>query len=552
MAAARQGDLVAKLNRPIIFHGGGTDPTSDFVASGASICIVDPSGLDAPNLNAVAGAVTLARAAMIVIARPDDRALDALLDSGATHYLPRPFDDGDLARVLRLAERYVSRIRRQVDRRATPARAFAVESETRARERIAVRLAATSASLGLLLIAFTRFDMINTAFGRDTGDVLIDAVADRIDPLIREMGGKGAFLARTGGAEFVATIEEIDDAARLVLARRIVERVERPFLANGHMVTLGCRIGIVKSVEGDDVTRLLRRGAAALADAKVGERSNVKILSAEDERAVLFDSALQADLRHALERDEIEILYQPQLSIADGRMAGVEALARWRHPDHGELGAGTLFAVAERSEYLATLSAYIQRRALTDAMAWPGALSHLRLAINLTAGDIARAGFVEDFLAIVATSGFPTDRLTVEITEGGLMEDLNSAATVLATLRAGGCRVAIDDFGTGYSSLAYLKALPLDYLKIDKQMAQDIGGSTRDRIVVRGVIDMARSLGLAVIAEGVETDEQLALLAAEGCNFYQGFLFAEAVNTDMLVDLLAKTGRSPPAKQERA
>ena len=173
------------------------------------------------------------------------------------------------------------------------------------------------------------------------------------------------------------------------------------------------------------------------------------------------------------------------------------------------------------------------------AAAWPEPLAKLRLAINLTAADIARAGFVDGFFEMIDASGFPRERLTVEITESGLIEDLGGAATVLAALRAGGCRVAIDDFGTGYSSLAYLKALPLDYLKIDKELAGDISGSTRDRIVVRGVIDMARSLGLAVVAEGVETEEQLALLAAEGCNYYQGFLFAEPVGVEQLVRLVA-------------
>ena len=254
------------------------------------------------------------------------------------------------------------------------------------------------------------------------------------------------------------------------------------------------------------------------------------------------DASLQADLRNALGRDEIDILFQPQVSITSGRIIGVEALARWRHPVHGELGAATLFAVAEQSDYLLALSAHIQRRATHIAAGWPDALSALRMAINVTAGDIGRTGFVESLLALIDESGFPRGRLTVEITESGLIEDLANAASLLAALRAGGCRVAIDDFGTGYSSLAYLKALPLDYLKIDKKLAQDITGSTRDRIVVRGVIDMARSLGLAVIAEGVETEEQLALLAREGCNYYQGFLCAEPLNTDALTALVAKQG----------
>ena len=485
------------------------------------------------------GAAILRRAALIVVADPHNVTVDRLIDGGATHYMTKPYSPTDLNRTLRLADRYVERLLGRTERRMARDRSFVVETETGARERIAARLADDPTPLALLLIAFTRFDMINTAFGRGTGDVLLDAIVERIEPLVTEFGGSRSFLARSGGAEFIVALDQIDEAARSALADQIIGRIERPFLADGHMISLGCRIGMVESVLEDTVASLLRRAGAALAEARASEGSPVKSLSAADAGAALFDAALQTDLRRALDRDEIEILFQPQLSIASGKVIGVEALARWQHPDHGELGAQTLFAVAERSDYLTALSTHVQRRAATIAAGWPAALAPLRLAINLTAADIARPDFVAKFFELIDDCGFPRSRLTVEITESGLIEDLSAAATVLTDLRAGGARVAIDDFGTGYSSLAYLKALPLDYLKIDKHLAQDIAGTTRDRIVVRGVIDMARSLGLAVVAEGVETEEQLALLAAEGCNYYQGFLFAEAVGVDELLRLVA-------------
>jgi diguanylate cyclase (GGDEF)-like protein len=542
VADVRQTVLVEALSAigfEIVLSDGAADAAARFVTSGAAICVIDLDEHNKVGLVALTGAATLQRAATLVLSEPTHAALDRVIAGGATHYLPRPFVEGDLVRALRLADRHVERLRGRRERRVARDLSFAVESELGARERIAARLADNPAPLGLLLIAFTRFDMINTAFGRGTGDVLLDAVAERIEPLVAEYGGERGFLTRMGGAEFIVTLDGIDAAAREALANKIVERIERPFLADGHMVTLGCRIGIVESAPDDTATLLLRRAGAALAEARASEGSHVRALSAADEGAALFDVSLQADLRRALDRDEIEILFQPQLSIASGRVIGVEALARWQHPDHGELGAQTLFAVAERSDYLTALSAHVQRRAAMIAATWPETLTRLRLAINLTAADIARADFVISFFAMIDATGFPRSRLTVEVTESGLIEDLASAATVLAQLRAGGCRVAIDDFGTGYSSLAYLKALPLDYLKIDKELAGDISGSTRDRIVVRGVIDMARSLGLAVVAEGVETEEQLALLAAEGCNYYQGFLFAQAVGVDELVRLVS-------------
>jgi EAL domain-containing protein (putative c-di-GMP-specific phosphodiesterase class I) len=268
----------------------------------------------------------------------------------------------------------------------------------------------------------------------------------------------------------------------------------------------------------------------------------VRVLEAGSAKEEALGDRLEVDLRRALDQDEIEILFQPQVSVATRRIVGAEALARWRHPQLGELGAITLFSVAERSDYLVQLSDHVQRKAIAAAAAWPEVLAKLRLSVNITAADIVRPGFAEQFVALVRESGFPAGRLTVEVTEGGLIDDLGAAADLLARLRQAGLRAAIDDFGTGYSSLAYLKALPLDYLKIDKRLVEDIGGSPRDQVVVRSVIDMARSLGLEVIAEGVETEEQLVLLAREGCNLYQGFLCAPPVDTATLAELVRLRG----------
>jgi EAL domain-containing protein (putative c-di-GMP-specific phosphodiesterase class I) len=264
----------------------------------------------------------------------------------------------------------------------------------------------------------------------------------------------------------------------------------------------------------------------------------VRVLEEGAETATARGDRLEVDLRRALDQDEIELRYQPQVSVTTGAITGVEALARWMHPQYGELGALTLFGVAERSDYLVQLSDHVQRKAIEEAAAWPDSLRDLRLSINITAADMLRPAFAASLLKLVRDSGFDPARLTVEVTEGGLIDDLAAAAALLAELRSGGLRVAIDDFGTGYSNLAYLKALPLDYLKLDKRISQDIAGSTRDRIVVRSVIDMARSLGLDVVAEGVETEEQLSLLAQEGCTLYQGFLCAPPISGEALVALL--------------
>jgi len=309
-------------------------------------------------------------------------------------------------------------------------------------------------------------------------------------------------------------------------------------VTGGTVAVLGCRIGIASAEAGDGTASLLRRASEALAEAKASDSLTIQLARRPGGEGAPIDT-LAVDLRRAMEQGEIDILFQPQVAITTGAITGVEALARWEHPVMGPLGAETLFAAAERADLVIGLSDQIQRTVRARAAAWPASLSGLRVALNLTAADIARPGFADIFLDRVDSSGFPRSRLTVEITESGLIEDLGIAAMLLAALRSAGCRVAIDDFGTGYSSLAYLKALPLDYLKIDKKLAQDIAGSTRDRIVVRWVIDMARSLGLAVIAEGVETEEQLDLLARDGCQYYQGFLCAEPLDTAALAGLMS-------------
>ncbi|TMJ19326.1 MAG: EAL domain-containing protein [Alphaproteobacteria bacterium] len=389
-----------------------------------------------------------------------------------------------------------------------------------------------------VLLSVSRYDAINAAFGRQTGDAVLQAVGRRIE---RHVGGaaRPRLVARMAGAEFAVLLAAPASLADgQFLAGELIEAIGRPFVSGDHVINLGSRAGIAAAAPGDDAAAFLRRASAALAEAG-GEGAPVHVIEAGAESATARGDRLEVDLRRALDQDEIEIRFQPQVSVTSGAISGVEALARWRHPQYGELGAATLFGVAEGSDYLAQLSDHVQRKAIAAAAAWPEALGHLRLAVNITAADIARPGFAGQFLASVRESGFAPERLTVEVTESGLIEDLAAAAALLAELRSGGLRAAIDDFGTGYSSLAYLKALPLDYLKLDKRLSQDIAGSARDRVVVRSVIEMARSLGLDVIAEGVETEEQLALLAEEGCTMYQGFLCAPPVATDELISLIA-------------
>lgn len=257
-----------------------------------------------------------------------------------------------------------------------------------------------------------------------------------------------------------------------------------------------------------------------------------------------FGPELDAALRNALERGEIQIVFQPQLRMRDGAISGVEALARWQHPEHGELSADVLFAVAARSNFIGPLSAHIQRRAACMAVNWPEALAALRLSLNVCAQDLAEPDFAERFRADLAQCGISPKRVTAEITESEVIEDLGGAALALDRLRGAGIKIELDDFGTGYSSLAYLTALPLDAIKIDRSVATGITNA-REGIVVRGVIDIAHRLGLEVVAEGVETEKQRRLLGEAGVSVWQGFLCAPPLSTDALVALV--TERASPA-----
>ena len=244
-------------------------------------------------------------------------------------------------------------------------------------------------------------------------------------------------------------------------------------------------------------------------------------------------------LEQAIVRDRIELRFQPQIEPASGRIAGVEALARWSEVDSAE----KLFSRAEQSGLAERLSRHVQRKALRTVAQWGGLLSGLKLSINLMPRDLDRPGYEQWLLAEIASAGLKPEQVTAEIVESSLVEDSLEVAGRLARLRAAGIRIAVDDFGTGYSSLAYLASLPLDAIKIDRAMIADIVGGSRDRIIVKAMIGLARELGLQVIVEGVESLAQLRLLEEWGCDLYQGFLGAAPLDETELGRFVAASAR---------
>ena len=510
-----------------------------FMGVETTVALVDGRGVFEAGLAAVkalAGVVEADGAALaLLIDEQDVAALDRVFAAGATHYLAEPFDDTEFVRLLGFAARYAGRLRRGVSGVARRSAMTGLPDVAFVRRWLDRRIADRTQA-GVVVISASRYELIAMLHGPDVADAVKTMIAERVTRIV----GARAVVASVGQADFAILIDPEQSIERTrLLAIEINDAIMKPFEAGGVRMVLSCHGGGTHVEAGDiDGLDVLRRAGVALAAARLEESGTVRMLSGEEAIAVTRETRLAGDLSHAIQRDEVELLFQPQVEIETGAIVGVEALARWNHPEHGELGAGTLLAAAERAGYLLPLSIYVQAKAMRVAAAWPEPLAALRLSVNITSLDIARPGFAAGFLAMAAGSGFPTDRLTVEVTESGLIKDLDAAAAALEVLKAAGCRIAIDDFGTGYSSLGYVSALPLDYLKIDKLLIGNIARNRRDRLLARGVIAMARALDLIVIAEGVEDEAQRALLAEDGCQLYQGFLCAEPLKGAALEALL--------------
>lgn len=372
------------------------------------------------------------------------------------------------------------------------------------------------------IVALASFEIINAAYGRDTGDTLVAAAKDRIERALSATG-EGEVLRE--GAVFTLALPVTLDAAHPLITA-IEFALAQPFLVGGTTVHVGTRIGVA-SGKGEQAEALVARARAALGEARVLEGATTRIAPPAPDRPI---AQLAADLHRAIARDEIAVMFQPQVAFANGRIVGVEALARWRHPELGELGAQILLAASDRADLGIALSDHILSRALASVAEWPDTLAHLRVAVNVTAADLARPDFAARFLTRVDASGVARSRVAAEITEGGLIDDLDSATELLTALRDGGCHVAIDDFGTGYSNLARLKELPVDRVKIDRSLVRDIATSAEARTICSAVVGLIQGLGMEVVIEGIETEAQMEMLRVIGCTLFQGYHLARPMD----------------------
>jgi diguanylate cyclase len=381
----------------------------------------------------------------------------------------------------------------------------------------------------LLQLGIRDLKQINDLHGHDVGNAVISEVGQRIAAWANGLAGV-IMVVRMPGREYLAILEgSIANDGIENAARKLLTAVSANILANGESVHISARIGIAASENGQTGIALLQQASNALANAYGRKGRKYVVAEPVGVNELPVSAELDRSLRKAISERQISIMMQPQFRVSDGHLVGAEALARWQHPAFGEVGAGALFAAADRCDLREELSHLIQQEAIAIAALWPAALDNLRLSINLGAEELGEDYSVR-LMALLDSSGFPAERLTLELTEESLVRDIDLASAQLEILRDKGVRIAVDDFGTGYSSLAYLKALPLDYLKLDKGMTPDIDGKGKDRIVLRAIIAMGKALELQIIAEGVEREAELEMLRAEGCDYFQGFLRSQPLN----------------------
>jgi diguanylate cyclase (GGDEF)-like protein len=380
--------------------------------------------------------------------------------------------------------------------------------------------------VALLCVGLDDFKNINEQFGYQTGDQLLVLLSDRL----RSHSGRLGALARLGGDQFVliqADIEQPYEAAEL--AQSILDDLELPFALEQQEISLRATIGITLFPEdGDSTEKLLQKAEQTMRLAKSRSRNRYQFYIASIDNEMRRRRELEKDLREALARNELHLVYQPQIDYRDKRVAGVEALLRWQHPEHGFVSPDVFIPLAEQNGSIIAIGEWVLEQACKQLREWHDqGFIDLRMAINLSTVQLHHSELPRMVNNLIQTYRLPPNSLELEVTETGLMVDINTAAQHLLSLRRCGALIAIDDFGTGYSSLSYLKTLPLDKIKIDKSFVADLIDDADDASIVRAIIQLAKNLGMQVIAEGVETVEQEAYIIAHGCDEGQGYLYSK-------------------------
>ena len=396
-----------------------------------------------------------------------------------------------------------------------------------------VRRGGKLAVLGLYL---DRFKAVNDTLGHSVGDGLLHAVAQRLLSETRETD----MVVRLGGDEFAiiqpSATQPTDSKA---LAERLVQVLSEPFPVGDHRLSITTSVGIAIASDGSaNAETLLKSADLALYRAKADGRGTYRFFEAEMDARMQARRQIELDLRTAISEDQFENFYQPLVDVETQRICGFEALVRWRHPGRGMVAPGEFIPVAEETGLIAPIGAAVLERACRAAMAWPDTI---KVAVNLSPLQFRNLHLPDDVAAALVRSGLPASRLEVEITESILLQDSDTVLGMLSAIKSLGVRISMDDFGTGYSSLSYLRRFPFDKIKIDQSFVRNLDENGDCIAIVRAVLGLGKSLGMRVIAEGVETEEQFAILREEGCEQVQGYLFSRPKPVGALAELLGHT-----------
>jgi diguanylate cyclase (GGDEF)-like protein len=407
-------------------------------------------------------------------------------------------------------------------------------NRTLLQDRIAKALASARRQkhkVALLFLDLDRFKDINDSLGHSFGDILLQEVSARLRGWAREQDT----VARLGGDEFLivlTNVKDIPDAA--VAAERLMDTMAAGFVIQGHSLSVSCSMGIsVFPEHGADSETLIKHADAAMYCAKEQGRNNFQFFTADMNDQVVERLTLENSLRLALEKEELFLVYQPQMDIATGRITGLEALLRWEHPKLGLVPPDKFIRIAENTGLIMPIGEWVLRTACAQARKWQEeGLLAVPVAINVSAVQFRQDGFCDLIGRVLCETGLASEYLELELTESLLLSNAHVTFSVLQDLRAMGLKLAIDDFGTGYSSLSYLKHFPVSKLKIDRSFIRDVAMNPDDAAITTAIISMAKSLNLKVIAEGVEDEAQMSFLRAHQCDEIQGYYFSKPLTVD--------------------